>query len=245
MENFLFNGILPFLFLVAYVFLIGIVMYTGFNLKLVTGGMIWGIPVQASLKQQKVRKRSLILLIVALALLVALFVTAFSTFVSLLISHFIMALVIVILFFTAFIVGTNTANKRAMQRLEDRTENNAMVLDTLPIMQNVATQIDRAAYFVVSFEGIALFNDANYCYAIERYEDYQLGELTTPAEVALVGMYFVQKYGDRFSFKVDMAVIPGTPGEVHTSIGLNGVHVQYTRGTRDKHLFRSYIFTRR
>ena len=40
---------------------------------------------------------------------------------------------------------------------------------------------------------IALVNKMNDCYVVERYEDYQMGALTSPREVALIGMYFVQK----------------------------------------------------
>ena len=115
----------------------------------------------------------------------------------------------------------------------------------LPFVQSVEAQMDQAAAFVVSFEGIALINNMNYCYALERYEDYQMGALTSPNEVAMIGMYFVQKYHHLFNFTIDMERIPGTPGQSVTIVGSSGVHFAYSKGTPDQAIFRSYIFTRK
>ena len=66
-----------------------------------------------------------------------------------------------------------------------------------------------------------------------------------PEEVALVGTYFVQKYNDKFTYKVDMEVIPGEPGRTVVSVGSGGVSMGRIQGTPDQALFRSYIFTRK
>lgn len=75
-----------------------------------------------------------------------------------------------------------------------KKENNGMCLEKFPIFQEIESKIDNANYFVVSFEGIAFFTETNYCCEVFLYQDYALGDLTTPQEVALVGTYFVQKY---------------------------------------------------
>ena len=113
------------------------------------------------------------------------------------------------------------------------------------MFKEIDKEIYNAAYFVVGFEGIALFSNANYCNAVYRYEDYQLGELSMVEEVALVGTYFVQKYHEHFTFKVDEEVIPGQPGQTVVAVGMGGVSVARIKGTRDQRLFRSYIFTKR
>ncbi len=121
----------------------------------------------------------------------------------------------------------------------------AISLGELEIFKEIDSTINQAQKFVVSFEGVALMNSANYCFALYRYDDYQLGELSLPNEVALVGTYFVQKYNDLFKFKVDMEVIPGEPGQTAVAFGTGGIAIAHTSGTKDKRLFRSYIFTKR
>ena len=124
-------------------------------------------------------------------------------------------------------------------------EDYALVLSKLPLFKEIDENIGNAAYFVVGFEGVALFSEADYCYAVYRYENYQLGELVTPDQVALVGSYFVQKYSDRYTFKVDVEVIPGEPGKTVLVVGAGGVNVGRIKGTPDQRLFRSYIFTKK
>ena len=123
--------------------------------------------------------------------------------------------------------------------------NNAAALAQLPIFQAVDANMANAAFFVVGFEGVALFSGTNYCYAVYRYNDYQLGDLSTPQEVALVGTYFCQKYHQDFTFKVDEEVIPGMPGQTVVAVGTGGIAVARVQGVPDQRLFRSYIFSRK
>lgn len=122
---------------------------------------------------------------------------------------------------------------------------NAQVLGQIPLLKMIDADLAKATNFVVGFEGVALYSSTNYCYAVYLYEDYQLGTLTSPQEVALVGAYFVQKYSDKFTYKVDMEVIPGTPGQTVVAVGAGGIGIARINGTPDKRIFRSYIFKRR
>ena len=124
-------------------------------------------------------------------------------------------------------------------------DSSAAVLGELPLFRELDGEIGKAAYFVVGFEGAALFSAADYCYAVYRYENYELGELSTPAQVALVGTYFVQRYNKEFTYRVDAEIIPGEPGKTVVAVGTGGVAVARVKGTRDKRLFRSYIFKRK
>ncbi len=123
--------------------------------------------------------------------------------------------------------------------------NEGLVLGQLPLFQEIDAAMVTASHFVVGFEGVALYNTANYCYAVYRYTNYQLGELTTPAEVALVGSYFVQKYHEKFTFNLQFEVIPGEPGHTVVAVGTGGIGIARVQGTKDQKLFSSYVFTRK
>ncbi len=61
----------------------------------------------------------------------------------------------------------------------------------------------------------------------------------------MVGTYFVQKYHENYTFKVDMAVIPGEPGKTVIAFGTGGIGIARIQGTPDIRIFRSYIFTKK
>lgn len=121
------------------------------------------------------------------------------------------------------LLGTAISLKLSNRATERET--NALILGEFELFRNLDAELQQAAYFVVSFEGVALFSGTNYCTAVYRYEDYQLGALTSPDEVALVGMYFLQRYGKTHTYKVDMEVIPGEPGRTMVAVGTGGVAV--------------------
>ncbi len=125
------------------------------------------------------------------------------------------------------------------------TQSNALHIGELDVFKAIDENINQATYFVVSFEGVALFTNTNYCYAVYPYTDYRLGDLSSPEEVAMIGMYFVQKYHKEFDFKIDMEVIPGEPGQTAVAVGTGGIAIARTAGTKDQRIFRSYIFTRK
>lgn len=169
--------------------------------------------------------------------------TGLELFVSLFAGEIVYCLVLLLCFAVPLAVGPllgKVFSERTLAR-----DRNALVLGNYPLFQELDAELGRAAYFVVSFEGVALFSEADYCYAVYPYEDYQLGTLTTPAQVALVGTYFVQRYSKTYTYKVDVEVIPGEPGRTVVAVGTGGIGVARVQGTPDKRLFRSYIFQRK
>lgn len=222
-----------------------LVMYNGYKVMLVDHGIIWGIAIKQSSKQKVESTHCKLLLIIGIILFIILSIPALAQFFSLLIKSFILGMLYAVVWILAFAISAVLAKSHTMKSLDSEQETNALILGELPIMKKIESEMDEAVSFVVSFEGVALVNKMNYCYAVERYEDYKMGSLTTPNEVALVGLYFVQKYNDKFNFKVDMETIPGTPGQMVTAFGTGGFNVAYVEGTPDKRIFRSYIFTRK
>lgn len=205
-------------------------------LSCVYGGTVWGIKIPSS----KAGKTAAFLSVPALILggygLACVFLA--------LVTFSVKALIGIALFVIGIVIASLSMKKICENKIVAGCDN-ALCLGQIDLFQEIDKEIHNAAFFVVSFEGIALFTGTNYCYQIYRYEDYRLGELSVPQEVALVGMYFVQKYHDEFTFKVDMEVIPGEPGQTVVAVGTGGIGVARTSGTRDQRIFRSYIFTKR
>lgn len=213
----------------------GLMLFTS-----VYGGKVWGIrvpaPAYASL-MVIVGMLGIVLGGYAAVHLVMLLISCLSG------TEFSDFLICLALYIGLLVVGA-FASKPILEKIESNQTNGA-VLAQLPIFQAVDANMANAAFFVVGFEGVALYSGTNYCYAVYRYTDYQLGELSTPNEVALVGMYFCQKYHQDFTFKVDEEVIPGTPGQTVMAVGTGGVAVARIQGVPDQRLFRSYIFKRK
>lgn len=216
-----------------------------YNTRLNFSGVIWGIQIPYSPKQKAFMKRNRILLVLSMIAFFALILPTIGALFSLLFESFFLVLVYIVLLIVCVFVCSYAASKKAMHSPLLKEETNASVLGNLPFVQSIEAQMDLAAAFIVSFEGIALINNMNYCYALERYENYRMGSLTSPNEVAMIGMYFVQKYHHTFDFVVDMERIPGTPGQSVTIVGSSGINFAYSKGTPDQQIFRSYIFTRK
>ena len=215
----------------------------GFSYLLFTsvyGGKVWGIKVKSSTSGKIMQLLSIIGLVVGGYSVVS---TGLVVFVSLFRFDMITLITNIVGFVIPLAIGPFVAKIIAEKALA-KTDT-AFHFGELEIFKEIDKNIDSASDFVVGFEGVALFNSANYCYAVYLYENYQLGTLTKPEEVALVGTYFVQKYADKFTFKVDVEVIPGEPGQTVVAVGTGGIGVARIQGTPDKRLFRSYIFKRR
>ena len=209
----------------------------------VTYGRIWGIYVPPTPEQKRDRTVQTIIFAVSFIAFIVSVVPSFIGLIGLMFTSFLLTLIYIAVWFGTIFLSAFLAQKHSIAKLI--RYKNSFVLGELPFIQQVEAQMDECVRFVVSFEGIALINNMNYCYAVERYEDYQMGSLSVPQEVALVGMYFVQKYHNQFDFKVDMEVIPGQPGQMTTVVGTGGVGFAYTKGTKTQRIFRSYIFTRK
>ena len=226
-------------------FLVGLVggFLIGFSFMLFTSvysGSVWGIKIPAMSSSGTKKLIGVIGLLIGGFSLVQTFLTVLIS----LLNFNLLSLVLNLVFFIIpLVVGPFIAKKYLEKDLSKG--NSAEVLGELDVFKEIDANLAQATNFVVGFEGVALFSKANYCYAIYKYVDYQLGELSTPEEVALVGTYFVQKYNDKFTFKVDVEVIPGTPGQTVVAVGMGGIGVARVQGTPDQHLFRSYIFTRK
>ncbi len=207
----------------------------------VYSGKVWGIKINATSKAVVVSLLSAIGLIIGGYSLVITFLTAFT---SLLSGKIVVTAISVLGFAIPLAVGPIIA-KSIGENLITAKGKNAMVLSDLEIFKEIDANIGDAVNFVVGFEGVALFSQTNYCYAVYLYENYALGELSSPEEVAMVGTYFVQKYHDKYTFKVDVEVIPGEPGQTVVAVGTGGIGVARIQGTPDRRIFRSYIFTRK
>lgn len=206
----------------------------------VYSGKVWGIKINASSTTTLAVFLSVLGLILGGYAIVCVVIAALQALSA---GNFIGVLVYLACLLVPFCVGLSIAKKLA-EKLTAKS-NNALCLGDIALFQEIDANIDNTSHFVVGFEGVALYSATNYCFAVYRYEDYQLGELSTPGEVAMVGMYFVQKYHEKFTFKVDVEVIPGEPGQTVVAVGSGGIAVGKTSGTADQRLFRSYIFTRK
>ena len=206
----------------------------------VYSGRVWGIAIKSS-SFSKVKT-----LISAAGLVFggySMLFTALSAFVSLFSGRFVNLLLCVIGFLGTVVVGA-FVGKIFLEKTLSK-ENGARILGEFELFKAIDENMEQAEHFVVGFEGVALFSSTNYCYAVYKYNDFQLGELSSPSEVALVGSYFVQKYHEKYTFKVDMEVIPGEPGQTIVAVGSGGVGVARIQGTPDQHIFRSYIFSKK
>ena len=206
----------------------------------VFSGKVWGIKVNSSASGKALQFVSAVGLFIGGYAVVS---TGLIAVVSLFRFDFVALIANLVGFLAALAIGPFVAKAIAEKLLS--SSGTALHLGEIAMFKEIDENIEGASDFVVGFEGVALFNSANYCYAVYRYEDYQLGELTSPAEVALVGTYFVQKYHDKFTFKVDVEIIPGEPGQTTVTVGSGGIQVERTDGTADQSLFRSYIFKRK
>ncbi|MBE6636287.1 MAG: hypothetical protein E7618_00610 [Ruminococcaceae bacterium] len=215
----------------------------GFSYLLFTSaysGIIWGITIKSSILSKMKT------LIGAAGLFIggfALTYTFLLLFTSLFGGRIGVLLINLIAYLVTLAIGP-LVGKIVLEKTLAR-ENSAAVIGELPLFQQLHEDLSNAQSFVVGFEGIALFSSTDYCYAVYRYEDYELGDLQTPQDVAMVGTYFVQKYSDIFTFKVDVTVIPGSPGLSAIKITPDSISIAKIRAIADKRLFKSYIFTRK
>ena len=90
--------------------------------------------------------------------------TGLELFVSLFAGEIVYCLVLLLCFAVPLAVGPllgKVFSERTLAR-----DRNALVLGNYPLFQELDAELGRAAYFVVSFEGVALFSEADYCYAV-------------------------------------------------------------------------------
>lgn len=216
-----------------------------YNCRLKFGGRIWNIDVPLSPKQKTFMRRNQLVRILCIVAFLILIIPVFKSLLTLVFDGFFGGFLLYIgLFVGLSIAGGAIAYYKAMKSPLLTEESNAAILGNLPFVQHVEAQLDQAQSFAVGFDGIALYNNMDYCYDVVHYEDFQMGPLNEDSEVALMGLYFVQKHHNRFSFVIDAVYIPGEPGQRVTVVGSSGYKVAYTEGTPGQSVFKGYIFTR-
>lgn len=220
-------------------------MYGIFSRSCVYGGEVWGIKIPMTEKQTAFKKKGLTLMIIGIIGMAAFIIPTFPSWFKLLFTAPPIALLYIPLWVGSMVMGAVICKKNALNPELIEKADNALVLGELPYIKAAESHISESKAFVVSFEGIAFVNNMNYCFAVERYEDYKMGELATPEEVGIVAGYFQQKYGELFSSKADFERIPGTPGQVVTFIGSDGVSFGYVKGTNMQAIYKSHIFLRK
>lgn len=225
-----------------YLFISNLYWFNG----VVTDGVVWGIQINSAYRQKALRKKHTISAVVGLALFV---ITLTMTFKALLIILFdgglfgkVFILACVIAVPVIFVLSIKKVN-----RLKDDKsyigETNALVLEQLPIIQRVNEQMSEANSFIIAKDGIGLVDARNYCFAAEYFRDYRLGDLSTAREMALVGMYFAQKYKDEFTYEPTFKRT-FIPGAAITSMSSEEVYVKSGNGTVKSKL-ESYVFYRK
>lgn len=233
--------------LILLIVLVSLYMFTyGFaSRKCYFTGQIWGINIQPTPKQAAFMKKGKTFMIIGIIGLIVFGMPFFGAWFSVLFTLPILALLYLPIAMALIILGVVACKKHAERPELGSNAENALILGQLPYIQAVEAHINEAYGFIISFEGIAFISNTNYCYAVERYENYQLGDLTSSNDVTLLAMYFEQKYSDQFNYKADFERIPGEPGQRITFVGSGGLNYGYSSGTPDKSIFRSYIFTRK
>ena len=205
----------------------------------VSSGVIWGTKIKTAPALSRKKMIYTLLFLVTSVWSVTQVIMAIRLIFS---GKIVLALILIVLNVVFGIIGVKLAGKLSVKDVARQT--NALFFGEVDLFKEIDANMDEATRFLVTFEGVALFNKTNYCFAVYRYEDYQLGELVLPEEVAMVGMYFLQKYRDQFKLKLDVEVIPGEPGKTAVAFGTGGIAVAHTKGTTSQRNFRSYIFTR-
>lgn len=223
-----------------------LLMYGVFGkMAFATGGKVWGIEIPPTSAQSKFSKACKISMIIGIVGTVCMIIPFLATAVEVLFK----APVLLVLFFPLWIgalfAGALRAKKKGSSPELGEKGNNALVLGTLEYIKVAESHIPEAKYFFVDGEGIAFVNAQDYCFAVERYEDYRLGRLDDSKKVALVGSYFEQKYKGMFDIKSQFERIPPTPGKVVTFIGSSGINFGYTEGTRYQANFEGFLFTKK
>lgn len=211
----------------------------------ISSGNVWGITIPMTEGQAKKQKKYKIILIISMIVFILTCGPGCGYLFALIFmgpGMFLITIAGFVAIPVVFIKGSKHA-KRKMEKMPSiTTDKNALILEQLPIIQKVNEELTEAETFIVTDEGIGLFDIRNYCFAAEFYGDYRLGNLTTPGEIALVAMYFAQKYGTEFSFEPTFER-EFYPGKLMSSVGEGVVTVGRINGSFTSTLS-GYIFRR-
>lgn len=129
--------------------------------------------------------------------------------------------------FVGIFVTDNKINKKLV------AGDNAQVLADLPVMKDIDAESQNCQSFLLYGQGVAFFDQANYCYRTIRFGDYQLGDLLTPKEIWAVCISICQRNDAQFKCKaesygsVNMSTAAGAVVNLSTGSKINSF--RYTR----------------
>ncbi len=210
-----------------------------------TGGKIWGIEIEPTPAQKRFSKNCSTMKIIGIIGTISMMIPFFASFFKILFN----APILIILFFPLWVgacfAGALSAKKKGSSPELGEKGNNALVLGDLEFIKVAESHIPEAKCFFIDGEGIAFVNAHDYCFAVERYEDYRLGSLSDGKQVALVGSYFEQRYKGMFDIKSQFERIPPTPGKLVTFVGSRGISFGYVEGTKYQANFEGFLFTKK
>lgn len=238
-----FGNVLVLLIAIASAFLL---MYGVFGKgAFATGGEVWGVKIEPTPAQKKFSKNCTTMMIIGIIGTAAMIIPFFVSAVRILFNAPIILLLFFPMWIGAFFVGALCAKKKGSSPELGENGNNALILGDFEFIKVAESHIPEAKCFFIDGEGIAFVNAQDYCFAVERYEDYRLGNLTDGKQVALVGSYFEQKYKGMFDIKSQFERIPPTPGKVVTFVGSGGISFGYVQGRKYEANFEGFLFTKK
>lgn len=212
----------------------------------ITSGTVWGIQISATEQQKATRRKHLILAVIGFVLFDITILKAILALIGCLFEGGLFGKIYTILCVIALPVLFILCLKRINKIKTDNSlngETNALALEQFPIIQRVNEQMAEANSFIIAKDGIGLVDARNFCFAAEYFRDYRLGNLSTTREMALVGMYFAQKYKDEFTYEPTFKRT-FIPGAAITSVSSEELYVKSGNGTVKSKL-ESYVFYRK
>lgn len=212
----------------------------------ITSGTVWGIQISATEQQKATRRKHLILAVIGFVLFDITILKAILALIGCLFEGGLFGKIYTILCVIALPVLFILCLKRINKIKTDNSlngETTALALEQFPIIQRVNEQMAEANSFIIAKDGIGLVDARNYCFAAEYFRDYRLGDLSTAREMALVGMYFAQKYKDEFTYEPTFKRT-FIPGAAITSMSSEELYVKSGNGTVKSKL-ESYVFYRK
>ncbi len=198
-------------------------------------GKVFGISVKKS--------SSDVFIIIILGILQLLFGGyAFSTVFSLLFYNFEWFLIYFVSFIgalvTTLVIGYKSGIKRSAKG------KNALVIGKIPMLTSIDEKIVTADTFSVNYSYIGIIKNGK----IEKinYADFGYDNLKTESELALLGMYFLQRYHSDFRVKVNTEKNIYPTNDVHIYAHKeNGVQGAVYMNANSTYFLKNYSFTRK
>ena len=194
--------------LILLVLAVDLFLYGLYCNSYIHGGTIWNIVITPTKKQRRFHRIGKMLTAIGLVGAISLAIHLLGSVIVLYFFNSAICIIVLCVYALVLLLSAKLtfvfAWKKGLKLLYDSDEKNAMALEGVLGFSLIDSNIiNDLKYFVVSLDGIYFFNETNCCYFTLNYGTYGLYNLQTTQEIALVGLYFVQKYGKQFSFKID------------------------------------------